>query len=224
MTTLNDLFGAAGAKPKLITSYTSGTGTYVPTVDMARCRVRVQAGGAGGHSTNGGGGAGSMIEFDIRIPIAGLAYAVAAAAAVDTDGSNSTFGPYTAVGGSYPIAGSAVTPFGGINTLIQGNVSATDAIVGGGRSFFGVDGGMGGNSSAAGGLAGFPMLHHNATNPLGNSKPRWANGQGNNSGGNSFYGKGGTSGNPPAAGAYGAGGGMNAASLGGYIEIFDYGA
>lgn len=223
MPNLSDLIGSGG-KPKHITRYTSGTGTYVPTEDMARCRVRVQAGGAGGHASNGGGGgAGSMIEFDCCIPIAGWSYAVAAAAAIGNDGSNTTFGPYTAVAG-LSAGGGTVTSFGGINTLIQGNVSATDAIVGGGRSFSGVDGGMGGNGTAHGGLAGFPMFHHNATTPLGNLKTKWENGQGNGSGGNSFYGKGGTTGNAPAAGAYGAGGGANAASLGGYIEIFDYGA
>jgi hypothetical protein len=50
------------------------------------------------------------------------------------------------------------------------------------------------------------------------------NGQGNGSGGNSFFGTGGTNGNSPAAGNYGAGGGINAAGLGGCIEIWDMGA
>ena len=221
MPNLSDLIGGGG-KPKLITTYTSGTGTYIPTVDMARCLVRIQAGGAGGHSTNGGGGAGSMIEFDIRIPIAGLAYAVAAAAAVNTDGSNSTFGPYTAVGGSYA-AGGAATAYGGMNGVLQGGVNASEAMIGGARHLAGVDGGSGGHSSRNGGLVGFPTYNLGGVPPLSNANTRWANGQGHNSGGNSFYGKGGTSGNPPAAGAYGAGGGMNAASLGGYIEIWDFG-
>lgn len=225
MSSLSDFMGAS-TKPKQITSYTSGTGTYVPTADMARCLVRLQAGGAGGATTAGGGG-GSMIEFWIRIPIAGMAYAVAASAAANTHGSNSTFGPYTAVGGQYDASAGAVSQFGGANSVIQGNVSATDAALIGGRSFAGVDGGMGGQSGSNGYLAGFPSPNMASVTPLSNSRTRWANGVGNFSGGNSFFGKGGTTGAAPLAGNYGAGGGGHAstpgAGAGGYIEVWDYG-
>ena len=218
----SDLTGLS-AKPKLITTYTSGTGTYVPTADMARCFVRVQAGGAGGSTTAGGGG-GSMIEFWIRIPIAGLAYAVAASAAATTHGSNSTFGPYTAVGGMY---GGGADQYGGVNGSIQGNVSATEVMTIGVRSLSGIDGGMGGTSGAQGMLAGFPASYAGGVPPLSNTRTRWANGVGNLSGGNSFFGKGGTTGAAPLAGNYGAGGGGHAstpgAGAGGYIEVWDFG-
>ncbi len=61
-TNLSDFMG--GGKPKLITPKYSGTGTYVPTADMARCLIRLQgAGGAGGSPTNnyGGGGGGVLL-------------------------------------------------------------------------------------------------------------------------------------------------------------------
>jgi hypothetical protein len=169
-----------------------------------------------------------MIEFWIRIPIAGIAYSVAASAAANTHGSNTTFGPYAAVGGQYDSGSGGASQLGGANSAIQGNVNATDAVLLGARSFSGVDGGMGGTSSFNGYLAGFPSPHMASVTPLSNWRNRWANGVGNLSGGNSFYGKGGVTGSAPAAGAYGAGGGGHAstpgASLGGCIEIWDYGA
>ncbi len=222
---MNDLFGLAGSKPKLITAYTSGTGTYVPTVDMARCFVRVQAGGAGGHATGSGGGGGAMIEFWMRVPIAGVAYAVAASAAAATQGNTSTFGQFTAMGGFYDGSGLNIAMYGGVVSIMIGMVDADSASLIGGDGMTGVPGGSGGNGATPGLVAGFPTQNSTlAVGGMTSIAQRAGNGQGNNSGGNSFYGKGGTSGNAPAATAYGAGGGMNAASRGGYIEVWDFGA
>ncbi len=228
MTTLNELFALGGSKPKLITRYTTGTGTYIPTEDNARCLVRTQAGGAGGHATGSGGGGGAMVEESIRIPIAGLAYAVGAGGAVANNGSNSTFGPMTAIGGTYDGSGTNQLMYGGVLSAAIGGVDADSATTVGGSGFRGVPGGMGGNGSNPGAIAGFPasaasvllVSGSNISSLLG----RAGNGQGNNSGGNSFYGKGGVTGASPASDAYGAGGGMNAAGRGGCIEIWDFGA
>ena len=219
-----------GSKPKLITLLTSGTGTYVPTADMARCLVRIQAGGAGGYSSgNYAGGGGAMTEVLIRIPIAGLSYTVGAGGAVGSDGSMSTFGPFASMPGicnTSPNAG-----LGGIVGALVGPVDADGATITlSGLS--GVSGGFGGYGSAAGGLAGFPVDPSTSTNYSGQVplpyitawQTNYRNGQGNASGGNSFYGKGGTTGNSPASDAYGAGGGYNAAGRAGCIEIWDFGA
>lgn len=230
MQSASDLLGSAGGKPKLITLLTSGTGTYVPTVDMARCLVRIQAGGAGGASTgNYAGGAGAMIEVFVRIPIAGLAYSVGAGGAIDGDGSMSTLGQFSAMPGT---KGTTIGGAGGIVGALVGSVDTDGAtITVSGMS--GVSGGFGGYGSAAGGLPGFPLDLSQSTNwsapaPGPYAAGVWTsshrNGQGNASGGNSFYGKGGTTGNAPATTAYGAGGGFNAAGRGGCIEIFDFGA
>ena len=48
MSNATDLFGGAGGKPKLVTVLTTGSGTYVPTEDGARCFVRRQGGGSSG--------------------------------------------------------------------------------------------------------------------------------------------------------------------------------
>lgn len=223
---LNELF-IAGVKPKLITRYTSGTGTYVPTVDMARCLVRVQGGGAGGVSvgTVGGGGGGAMVETVMRIPIAGLAYAVGAGGAASTNGSASTFGNIRAMGGQYD--SSTNGGYGGFIGILGGTVSATNVSVGV-AGMRGVPGGAGGSTSTDGLVAGQPINNPNLViAPLGNLLPQFTNGQGNKSGGNSFFGIGGATQASPAAGNYGAGGGGGAspaAGLGGCIEIWDFGA
>lgn len=225
MATFNELF-AAGSKPTP-TKITSGTGTFVPSIDNALCKIRLQASGAGGNSS-AGGGAGSMIEFWVRVPIAGISYAVAAAAAAGTNGSSTTFGPHAAIGGMYDSGAVGFAP-GGMNGWLQGGVNATGAHVAGLRSYDGVDGGQGGNTTLDGALAGFPFLYtsNTAVPPLSNNYIRAYNGQGAKSGGNSYYGKGGVASASPAAGAYGAGGGGGitpAAALGGVIEIEDFGA
>lgn len=225
---MNDLFGGGSAKPKLVTQLTSSTGTYVPTENNARCLVRVQGGGAGGHASAGGGGGGAMVEEVVRIPIAGMAYAVGAGGAVGNNGSNSTFGPLTAMGGTYDGSGSAQLNYGGVLSVSVGGVDADSLSSVGGAGLRGVSGGAGGNAGNPGTVAGFPSPIANplivGTSGISGLTGRSSNGQGNNSGGNSFYGKGGATDASPASDAYGAGGGKNAAGRGGYIEIWDFGA
>lgn len=225
---MNELFGGGGAKPKLITTYTSSTGTYVPTENNARCLVRVQGGGAGGHTTGSGGGGGAMVEEVVRIPIAGWAYAVGAGGAVSNNGSNSTFGPITAMGGTYDASGNHSQMYGGLLSAAIGAVDTDSAVILGCTGQRGVPGGMGGNASNSGMVAGYPISNGSGlaigSTGLSTLIARVGNGQGNNSGGNSFYGKGGATDASPASDAYGAGGGKNAAGRGGCIEIWDFGA
>lgn len=217
MPNLSDLIGGGG-KPKLITTYTSGTGTYIPTADMARCLVRLQAGGAGGYTSNHGGGGGAMTEWFIRIPIAGLAYVVGAGGSVQNDGSRTTLGPCCALPGKHN--GAPGPGIGGPVGLLLGGTDADGATIMN-SGLQGVAGGYGGTIGQPGGLAGYPASSPNMTGAyygIGTS-----NTAGNSGGGDSFYGAGGASGSSPAAGAYGAGGGSNAAGAGGYIEIWDFG-
>lgn len=131
---------AEGALGKPVTTiYTSGTGTYIPTADGARCRVTIIGGGGGGSSFNStgyaayscGAGGGTTIET-LRVPLVGLPYSVGAGGAGSSTttaatGGTSYFGVLFAkggMGGSY-------------------NLSATTLILGGyGASYLG--GGMGG--------------------------------------------------------------------------------
>lgn len=216
----SDLTGLS-AKPKLITRYTSGTGTYVPTADMARCFVRLQASGAGGlTATAHGGGAGAYVEFWVRVPIAGLAYSVPAGGAVNTDGSAATFGPYRVQGGKN---GSAPSNTGGFTGAIAGAVNATNVSVGHTQAF-GVAGGAGGTPGLSSNLAGFPVQTGTGTFPsvgVGNTTAN--SGLGAGAGGNSVMGVGNLSNTAPSATAYGAGGGYNQAGSPGCIEVWDYG-
>lgn len=228
MSNATDLFGTGGGKPKLITPYTTGTGTYTPTVDMARCFVRLQAGGGGGWASAGscGGGGGAMVEGWIRIPIAGLTYVVGAGGAVSVSGSPTTFGPMKANPGTTPTDVSN-PGWGGLLAMLYGSVTATTVSVVTGGTPSGVGGGGGGSSSVNGQLVGFPGMTDAANNYVAGPTAgnlRAANGVGNSSGGNSFYGKGNPNNTAPVATAYGAGGGANAAGSGGYIEIWDFGA
>ena len=214
----------AGGKPRLVTLYTSSTGTYVPTVNNARCLVRIQAGGGGGYTSSVGGGGGAMVEVWLRIPVAGLAYVVGAGGAATVSGSQSSFAHYVACPG-LPGWGAAGPGHGGYMGVSNGVTDGTTNIAllnpGG---LVGVAGGHGGYSGS-GGLIGNPMAPNDTSYWLNAGATREVtNGQGAASGGDSFYGKGGTTGNAPAAAAYGAGGGANAAGRGGCVEIFDFGA
>ena len=221
-----------GTKPRLITVLTSGTGTYVPTVDMARCFVRVQGGGgAGGGSNSSGasaGSAGAMVEEMFRVPIAGFTYAVGAGgvggngASASTDGSQSRFGILIADKG-----------LRGINASNSGGAPTVGTVGGGGGGKW--------NTGAPGAAGWAAVIPPSAAQFVGTSLA----GTGNESGaggGDSFYGSGGNggngggtgaNGNAPAAGAYGAGGGgagggsgnhTGGNGLAGCIEIWDYGA
>lgn len=220
---MNDLFGG-GAKKSTRTLLTTGTGTFVPSADGAVCRVRIQAGGGGGYTSAVAGGGGAMVEVWLRVPIAGLPYVVGAGGAVATDGSKSTFGQFTANPGQAGKTGS-IPGWGGILGMLLGSVNATAATIAQASTLDGVSGGAGGYSTE-GCQVGFPYVNDGSNtygvSPMRNQTP--GNGQGTNSGGDSFYGKGGTTGNSPAATAYGAGGGMNAAGRGGCIDIEDFGA
>jgi len=223
---MNDLFGTGGAKPKLITAYTSGTGTYVPTENNARCLVRLQAAGSGGAAAAVAGGGGAFVEVVVRVPIAGLAYVVGAGGGVGVAGGLSSFGATTANPGTAP-TGAPLPGCGGMLGISVGNVDASKATVTVPGVLNGVSGGQGAESaSEPGKQVGFPYAGDGfntfSVSPMSAQIP--GNGQGNGSGGDSFYGKGGTTGNMPAATAYGAGGGINAAGRGGYIEIWDFGA
>ncbi len=222
-TNLSDFVG--GGKPKLITPYTTGTGTYIPTAHMARCFVRIQGGGGGGAGSGGyAGGGGAMVEAWVRIPITGWGYVIGAGGGSTVNGSPTTFGPYIAQGG---FAGGSVAGVGGLVGNSGGFVDADSATVSSGGAMGGVSGGGGGYSAITSGFpAGFPIPY---TSPL-NTASMYAycpsNGRGLGSGGDSFFGKGGLPGASAAADQYGAGAGYGGSSsgAGGYIEIWDFGA
>lgn len=198
---LNDLF-LAGAKPKLITRYTSAapTGTYVPTVDNARCLFIIQAAGANGHASTGnfGGGGGQERKVWQRVPLTGIGYIVGAApAAADTAGSNSSVGTHVAQGGK---AASISLNYGGGKDATR----IADSIAGG----------KGGSGSSEGAASGYP----------GDITPSVTNGLGLYSGGDSANGKGGVQSGAAPTG-YGAGSASGATNAtGGMIEIWDFGA
>lgn len=236
-------FMAAGAKPKLITLLTSGTGTYVPTADNARCFVRVQGGGASGATGAGGmgGGAGAMVEGLLRIPIAGVAYTVGAGGAATSsvtgnDGILSRFGSLTAAPGLKGYYGNVSFYYsgkGGVVDINFGNTTSTTNphLAGGGNS--GVSGGGGGAGSVSPArAAGFPMDYVYG----GNSPPTYTPVGGGATagtyagGGDSYFGIG-ASGHAtvaPDGTGYGYGGGSAATTAskggGGCIEIWDFGA
>ena len=224
MSNLSDFLG--GGKPKLITRITSGTGTYVPTADMARCLIRRQgAGGAGGSPTisyGGGGGGGAFVENWERVPISGITYAVGAggvgSAGAAIPGSPTRCGNVIAAGGHG--GGQAVAGEGGPLGQNGGGGGAVGGAIG-------ISGGSGGIISYKGSAPGFAAVNMN-------------NGQSTASayagaGGDSVMGVGAnalvsaTNGNPSTIGYGGGGGGATQNFLGGTggggcIEIWDFGA
>ena len=197
---LNELF-LSGAKPKLITRVTaSGTYTYTPTEDMARCLFIIQAAGANGHASTGnfGGGGGQERKVWQRVPSTGIGYIVGAApVAADTAGSNSSVGTHLSQGGK---AGSTTVNYGGGKDASR----IADSIAGG----------KGGNGSSEGAASGYP----------GDITPAVTNGLGLYSGGDSANGKGGVQSGAAPTG-YGAGSASGATNAtGGMIEIWDFGA
>lgn len=223
MGTMNALFLASGKPAR--TLITTGTGTFVPSVDNALCKFKIQAGGAGGYTSLYAGGAGAMVEVWRRVPIAGIGYVVGVGGAVSTDGSKSSVGSVVAQPGSY---GNTTQPgTGGSLGTLSGGVDADGATLPMG-GLPGIAGGGGGGAAAPGQIPGYPAPIWGgsvgaASVPNGvTANP--GNGQGNGSGGSSAYGLGGTTGNAPASDAYGAGGGINAAGRGGCIEVEDFGA
>ena len=228
MSNLSDFLG--GSKPKLITVLTSSTGTYVPTVDMARCFIRVQGGGGSGCASLAAGGGGAMVAAWRRIPIAGMAYTVGAGGATNSgttalNGSLSRFDSITAqrgLGGAYINSTNNSGGFGG-KTMGTSN-SSTDGSVAGGAGGYGTFNGSAYGwpiSSVTSGGTQITIQEDNNGNGI------CATGYGG--GGDSFFGKGGN-GNVtvglPGTG-YGSGGGAGGTSggagAGGCIEIWDYG-
>lgn len=212
MSNLSDFLG--GGKPKLITLLTSGTGTYVPTADQARCLVRVQGAGGGSHSaaSNYGGAGGQMVQRFIRIPIAGMAYVIGAGGATATVGANSRFGSILAEGGTSA----------GFTSYDPWTNSGTSATI-----VYNPGGGYGNSSSdsvagGAGGMSGYPAraagfgARHGAPYSLSSGGALYG-------GGDSFFGLGGVHGGAGPTG-YGAGGAYpNTTGGGGCIEIWDFG-
>lgn len=249
MSLLSD-FMTSGGKPKLITRYTSGTGTFVPSVDMARCFVRIQAGGAsGGSSTDNiggaGGGGGAMVEVLFRVPIAGVAYVVGAGGGAVTgsvsgvNGGLSRFNTITAnggLGGNYrALTQSGLYSCGGSLGNLAGTVNASGAGMSVMGSVTGVSGGSGGGGYSAGykgSAPGFPVNYDNANGwiaALNGISTSFGLGGG---GGDSFFGIGGNGASVTVGSAgtgYGSGGGGSAnnyasgAGAGGLIEIWDFG-
>lgn len=222
---MNDLF-STGSKAKLITNYTSGTGTHVPTADKALCYVELQgSGGGGSNSVVAAGGAGAKIGFWVRVPITGLAYVVPAGGAVNTDGGKATFGTISAQGG---IKGSNTTDIisgaGGLIGAIAGASNGSNVTLADAGIPDAYPGGAGGNGTNSGNLVGFPANVNAVASPaLGFGTYAGNNGQGAGSGGDSFFGKGNPSNVAPVATAYGAGGGYFQAGSPGLVRVTDYG-
>lgn len=211
MPNLSDLIGSGG-KPRLVTRYTSGTGTYVPTEDMARCFVFVQASGGGsGVGTANAGPGGAMVPGWQIVPIAGTAYVVGAGGA--GAGNLSSFGTILAQPGINTEGG--VCGNGIVNSRLSGGFNG--GVPGGGV--------RGGSTSGKGGAAGFPA---GSTDCAQNGfATNVANTQ---AGGDSYFGKGGNGatgvGGAPTGYGAGAGTGTTTGKVGGggYIEVWDYGA
>lgn len=219
MSNSSDFDYVSSGRPLRVTSYTSGTGTFIPLVNYSRCLVRLQQGGDGGKNNytaagSDGGNAGAFVEAYIRVPIAGLAYAVGSggSGAAAGGGHSPGAGAPTTLGGF--TAGSTVTrhgcigPAGGAGGASDG---ATYQVAGNtGSSFGGPPGGSGGAATLPGHTGG------------------------GGGGGSSYYGAGGAGGAGGSAGSdatgYGAGGGggggygAGGSGTGGLIQIWEYGA
>lgn len=240
-------FSGGGGTP-MVTTYTSGTGTFVPSVDNARCVVFVQgAGGGGGRGTNGssltasGGSAGAMLVAELRIPIAGVPYSVGAAGVGSTNpgfagtgGAKTVFAAITANPGAGGSATSGLAEGGAVGLLRGSNVA-------GGLGYSGGGGGNGGTAvnGVAGSATNFVFNAANGTAAGGVADGSYGGGGG---AGDSYFGRGGAGGNGGAStgvagssgSGYGSGGGGGGGGGttsgnggnggGGYIEIWDFGA
>ena len=230
---MNELLSVGGGKPKLIVKITSGTGTYIPTENNARCFIRRQGAGGGGAAggasatfEGGGGGAGAQVDSFEIVPIAGITYAIGAKGvgvlnSVGTNGSQTRCGNIVAPGGLGGTTISGTSSGGAGGYLISGDFGLLS----------GVSGGAGG-SSGGGGSKGFSPGFPKPVTTLGNGQSTGASGAGG--GGDSVMGKGGdgvNGGDGIAATGFGGGGG-GAKGIGttggqgsdGCVEIWDFGA
>lgn len=229
----------SGAKPKLITVITSGTDTYVPTENNARCFIRRQGAGGGGGAALGsgsgaGGGAGAQVDSFERVPITGITYTIGAKGVgvsdlAGTDGSATRVGNISAPGGK-----------GGGRAGGAGAIAGSGAYLISGDTATGNFGLLNGVSGGAGGVGTASAADNKGWAP-GFTKPAASGGNGQSTGslnagggGDSAMGKGGNgvNGGPGGnASGYGAGGGgsRGTGAIGGdgtdgYAEIWDYGA
>jgi hypothetical protein len=113
MSTLSQFTG--GAKPKQVTTYTSGTGNYTPSAPNAWCYVTLVGGGGGGCGAGGGtpggyggygGRAGAVLQRWVQLS-GSTAYAVGAGGTgggngggVGNNGGSTTLDSLSAVGGN----------------------------------------------------------------------------------------------------------------------------
>lgn len=244
MSNFSDFVG--GLKPKRVTVYTSGTGTFTPLVSGSWCRITMVGGGGGGGKPGGAsfGGAGGSAGVTLpgiwmRIDSA-IAYAVGAAGVgatvgdqPGTAGGNTTLGSLIAPGGPGPVDYLTANPGGKAGSVNAAGDSygISGAIVGG----------AGGSAPSAGssstpGNAGWRPGFALVTTIGGNGPAGGAGGTaaGGGGGGSSVYGTGGTGGAnggaPGAASGYGAGGGGGSNpsnggnGTGGLIIIEEFGA
>ena len=175
---LNELF-LAGAKPKLITVYTSGTGTHIPLENNSRCFIRRQgAGGGGGAALSGsgaGGGAGAQVDSFERVPITGITYAIGAKGVgasdlAGTNGSATRVGNISAPGGK-----------GGGRSGVPGAIGGSGAYLTSGDTATGNFGSLNGVSGGAGGYAGATAADNKGWAP-GFTKPATTGSNGQSTG------------------------------------------
>lgn len=214
MSNLSDFFPGGGA-PKLMTTLTSGSGTYIPTVNNARCFVMVQGGGGGGGSgaNFAGGNGGAMVYGWYVIPIAGYTWLVGGQSAAASAGNKSYFHTLIAQAGGLPnpTSGGQYAGWpGAINSGLSGDIPYGSNGVSGG---VGVYSGFGQSINR-------PMLGTANTMPGRGTNP--------GSGGDSYFGIGGNQATGTGlVGGIGAGGGMGSVTGGaggaGIIYVFDYG-
>lgn len=224
-----------GSRPFRITTYTSGTGTFTPTVSNSWCRITLVGAGAGGRRgatvTAGGGGGGGHTRR-VWMQVAGaLTYSVGAAGAgatadntYGTAGGSTSLGNLVAQGGRVPTGtGAGGQGGGGAGGVVDG--------CGGGGGQPGSPGYMPGHSASSDGTAW----------PTGAAAGTTSTNGGGGGGGSSDYGSGGAGGNGAAGAAsaganatgYGGGGGGGGGGstsgnggngTGGYLLIEEFGA
>jgi hypothetical protein len=140
--------------PLLVTTITSGTGTFTPQAATRWCKVTVVGGGGGGSGSNGGtsnsgfylcvGGLQAAAATYWIIRASSYTYAVGAAgigtAITGGTGGSTTFGSLTAVGGTGG-------PYQSVYTSSSANLSGGTM---GGTGPYGVGGSVAGNGTGYG--------------------------------------------------------------------------
>lgn len=151
MSASSDFTGKSFRPKGTPTTFTSGTGTFIPAADGMWYRYTIQGsggGGAGGNATDGGGGGGAGEELTgiIKIAIAGIAYQVpaggsgGAANIFGVDGGPAVLGAIRAAGGRR-----GTTTLGGDGSRGLGGVGGGSKSIAPGST----PGGAGGSSNNA---------------------------------------------------------------------------